>query len=290
MPDFMPYTTEKSPVFQVAETYANSTRQDALELLWALLDGDEPVSEMAPILSTSLDFPPYVSADLRTAHVEEDWWGRTRRDDGTWEDQQPYHPKNNPTTGFWDHWYGDAESVFRETMIRALSVSLGIPRETEAQTEELRGGPRPRSMSGSRHWPISVLWKCPQPWYEGWIEFKEDGPGPREGHVTVVLSTPSHGVKLYNSPIRPPGSSTVTSDPFGAYELNPTEPKGPEGLWVVSHAYNWVVPKVLAVATAPGTWAPPVLGAPVVSLGKVVCVAPAVGDGGVAPSGMAYTT
>jgi hypothetical protein len=197
---------------------------------------------------------------------------------------------SNPTTGFWKHWYGNAEAVFRETMIRALCISLGISRSRAEQSREY-GVRKPASLTqGSRHWPISILWKCPSPWYEGWVEFKDYGSARavRGGHVTVVLSTPSHGVKLYESPIRPVGSPTVKDDPYHAYALNPDEPAGPEGLWVVSQSAHTQIPNAKAAPTGAGEWTPPTLGQPVYSAGPVVTVSPAVPDGGAAPYGMPY--
>ena len=151
------------------------------------------------IESTNLDSPPpgYPNAAERRKHVEEDWWGwrpplPATRDQGDPSDpkQRPFNPISNPTTGFWKHWYGNAEAVFRETMIRALTVSLGLPRAVQRATDE-----QPQAaLANGQHWPISILWKCPCPWYEGWIEFKEyPGDGPNDGHVTVILSTPAHG-------------------------------------------------------------------------------------------------
>jgi hypothetical protein len=293
VPDYMPYTTEKSMVFQVVESWLNGSREVALQAMWDLLDG-RSIADLPPLDSTTLNYPPYATPALRRKHVEEDWWGREQNPTGQWEGQDPYDPVNNPTTGFWKHWYGDAEPVFRETMIRALAISLGVPRESGQDTDKYHGKRRPVKLrGGTQHWPISILWKCPSPWYEGWIEFKAYGGRARaqanDGHVTVVLTTPSHGVKLYTSPIRPVGSPTVVNDPYNAYALNPTEPAGPEGLWVVSQAAHVQIPTPPPTATPPGSWTPPTLGQPVLSVGSVVCVSPAVGDGGAAPSGIPFT-
>lgn len=289
MPPFMPYTTEKSPVFQVAESWANADRSVALEAMWKLLDG-EPASEMAPIWSTNLNYPPYLTPQARIDHVEREWFGKTPDGGGGWTPQSSYHPYNHPNTGFWQHWHGDAEGIFRTTMIRALCVSLGLPVEDPKDTQKYKGKARPKKLQGgTQHWPISILWKCPQPWYEGWIEWKKWEPGARGGHVTVVLSTPSHGVKLFDSPERPPNSPRVITDPFGAYAVDPKQATGKEGLWVISQKVNAQIPPPTNAPSPPNTWAPPVLGIPVVSLGPIVCVSPAVGDGGVAPGGIPYT-
>jgi hypothetical protein len=288
VPEFMPYTTEKSQVFQVMESWANGDRLTALEALWDLIEG-EPISDF-PVVGSSNIVGDGRTVDQRRAHIREDWWGWEQpapaRGQGDQFDpnQKPYDPTSNPTTGFWQHWYGNAEGVFRETMIRALAVSLGLPRTA---TRASHGGAQ-AARPGGQHWPISVLWKCPCPWYEGWIEFKRyPGGGPNDGHVTVVLSTPAHGVKLFDSPVQP-----------GAV-VNPVEPAGKEGLWVVSQAVHLMVqnpPRVPepqpalpdSTASPAGTWGPPTLGQPVRSVGSVVCVAPQIGDGGVNPGGMPY--
>jgi len=80
----------------------------------------------------------------------------------------------------------------------------------------------------------------------------------------------------------------VTSDPYNAYAVNPTQPAGAEGLWVVSQAAHVLLPTRHGPSPA-GTWTPPTLGQPVLSAGPVVCVSPAVGDGGVAPDGIPCT-
>jgi hypothetical protein len=247
---------------------------------------------MAPVGSTNLDQYTGTNAGWRRQHVEEHWWGSVQNAAGGWDPQPAYDPVSNPTTGFWAHWYGDAEGIFRETMIRALAISLGLSRTQAAQLRPIFGRRKtiPVSLRGARqHWPISILWKCPCPWYEGWIEFKSyggDKPTPRGGHVTVVLSTPSHGVKLYDTPIRPTNAPPVSNDPWQTYQLNPDAPAGPEGLWVVSQAAHTRIPTAEPTKSEAGTWTAPTLGTPIFSAGPVVTVAPAVGDGGVAPPGL----
>ncbi len=102
----------------------------------------------------------------------------------------------------------------------------------------------------------------------------------------MLLSTPSHGVKLYDSPIRPANAETVVNDPYQAYDLNPDGPAGPEGLWVVSQSAHTQIPNAKQGPTNAGDWAPPTLGQPVYSAGTVVTISPAVPDGGAAPAGM----
>ena len=288
----MPYTTEKSMIFQVTESWVNGSRADALGALWHLVGGGR-IADMAPVGSPNLDTYTGTTAPWRRDHVEEHWWGSTPNAAGGWGPQEPYDPVNNPTTGFWQHWYGDAEGIFRETMIRALCISLGLARSEAEQLRPMFGRRKTIPVSlrgnGTQHWPISIIWKCPCPWYEGWIEFKQYSgrSTPKGGHVTVVLSTPSHGVKLYDTPIRPTNQPPVSNDPWGTYQLNPDGPAGPEGLWVVSQAaHAQIATNQSNNKSAANTWGPPTLGLPVYSAGPVVTVATAVGDGGVAPPGI----
>jgi hypothetical protein len=283
----MPYTTEKSQIFQITESWANGNRAVALEALWDLIEG-QSIADF-PVVGSGNIQGDGRSVDQRRQHIREDWWGWKQpvpaRGQGDQFDpnQKPYDPDTNPTTGFWQHWYGNAEAVFRETMIRALAVSLGLPRSAT------RGTHGSSAAGGKQHWPISILWKCPCPWYEGWIEFKKyPGGAPNDGHVTVILSTPAHGVKLFDSPVQP-----------GAV-VNPDAPAGKEGLWVVSQSVHLMVdnpsrpqeaqrPALPDSSSSPaGTWGPPTLGQPVRSVGSVVCVAPQIGDGGVNPDGIPF--
>jgi hypothetical protein len=281
----MPYTTEKHEALQVIEDYINKDRWRSLTTLWKLLDG-VATTDLEPIRSQNLNHHPYETKEKRIAHVNHDWWGMDVDKAGAWQHQPPFNPHSNPTTGFWEYWYGEAECVFRETMIRAMSVSLGIEREDRDDTAQYKGQERPTSMHGTRHWPITLLWKCPQPWYEGWIEFQEWGNQARDGHVTVVLSTPAHGRKLYTSPLRPP--TAVAIDPYNAYKVDPREPAGPNGLWVVSQTVHrkWTRPG--SAPSGSTSWAPPPLGCYVESMGGVVCVSISVPDGGAAPAGIPY--
>jgi hypothetical protein len=285
----MPYTTEKSPIFQVIESFFNQDRDRALRSLWSMLDGDW-LSDQPPVTASSLNHGPLNTPAKRQEHVNDHWWGFLKNAAGNWDPkQEPFDPKTNPTTGFWELWYGDAEGIFRETIIRAFSVALGIPREEDSVTEQYRGQERPANMRGTRHWPLSIIWKCPSPWYEGWIEFKEWGPGPREGHVTMVLSTPAHGVQLYNTPVLLTQAKQA-DPPYNAYQLDPREPAGPNGMWVVSQVFHnkWKPPS--NAASQSGNWSVPTPGAThVQDVGPVVVVATRVADGGVAPGGIPYT-
>jgi len=287
----MPYTTEKNPMFQVVESYMNGpqNRTRSLQALWDLVDG-ERIADSNPVKSTTLDHGPLNTPPLREKHIEEDWFGRRPdppppQDPQQWLDQEQFDPVTKQNTGFWNYWYGDCEGIFRETLIRAFALSLGLARDKL----ELTNGQRPHEHPErpGQHWPITFLWKCPEPWWEGWIEFQSWGSGPHDGHVTVVISTPAHGVALYDSPVRVPPPN---DHPYNAYAEDPIDRKGPTGLWVVSQKKNgtWNPDVFPSAPSPPASWGVPVLGAPVRSEGKVVCVSPAVGDGGAAPYGIPY--
>ena len=70
--------------------------------------------------------------DQRKDHQNRHWYGKTYLGPGLWGPQQPFNAVTHPRTGFWHNWYGDAEGIVRETYIRAIEVSLGIPHEVPA--------------------------------------------------------------------------------------------------------------------------------------------------------------
>ena len=295
----MPYTTEKNIIFQVIESYCNDTnhRERVLQVLWDLIAGAD-IATQTPVMAPSLDplTPPAVGRTARqerTRYINEDWFGKKERRAGnnfTYGPQPVWNPSAQagglPNTGTWNWWYGDCEGILRETLIRALCLSLGL---SKTQAED-PAKPDHSPHRGYQLWPISFLWKCPQPWYEGWIEFQRWGANPQDGHVTVVISSPAHGVKLYNTPVRPSGWPPVVLDPFHAYAYNPDDRTEKTGVWVVSQVLNaaWNPADYPSGPTPPTTWGPPVLGAPVRSQGEVVCVSPAVPDGGASPTGIPY--
>lgn len=272
MPGTMPYSLEKGPYFEVLESYLNESEARLTDTLDRLRKGN-PITSIPMIESTTLDVPGYDLA-YRVRHVSEDWFGMVKDASGSYQPQPAFDPVKNPTTGFWQHWYGDAEGIFRAACIRALEVALGLEHGQAISRRSIR-----------RHWPIYFLWKCPQPWYEGWISWEKSGSGPTDGQVTFVFATPGHGEGLRNTPLRPAGESKV---PAG-YEFEPRSCDGDLGLWVVTHAYQ--APRVVptTIPTGMGAWpSAATLGNSYQSSGPVVCVAPPEDEGGVLPGGRSY--
>lgn len=236
----MPYTLEKGPYWSVIESYVNDDRDRAVEAL-AQLEAGASLADLPALASTTLDLPPdhplhdgQGTADRRRHHVRQHWFGHRPPEDGQgWSDQDAYDPATNPTTGFWNDWYGDAEEILRTTLVRALRISLGVDQATEVERR--------------RHWPIELLWLCPQPFFEGWITWRRlELTAERDlGVVTVLVSTPGHGSPLKATPLRgeddvPPALQHLADEqgePYWArsgYETDPSGPVDDRGMWVVS--------------------------------------------------------
>lgn len=175
----MPYHLEKGPVLSVLESFCNDDRARLVQALDDLENG-VPLADLGPFDDPHLVGPkrpvPYQNGPQLRYHVYDHWLGR----------QQPGQTNLGPgPTGHWDSYTGPVEAIMRTTLIRAAQVALGIP------------GGKPSPATATRHWPIDFWWKCPQPWFEGWVTWRRLGLGERQGHVTVIFATPSdHGVVL----------------------------------------------------------------------------------------------
>ena len=167
----------------------------------------------------------------------------------------------SPTTGFWQAWHGDCEGVLRLTLIHALEVSLGIPHT------------QPAAANATQHWPIELFWRCPIPWFEGWVTW-------RARQRTV---RPGHGPPLDTQP-RPPAeehSPAVQNPPDPDYAEDPPAAVGPQGSWVVSQRYHRPRVIVLSLPSPVGQGTFPTLALAYNSEGAPVTVSPAEWEGGV---------
>lgn len=295
----MPYAMDKGPYLSIMEDFVNGNRTRARLALETLRDTTVPVADLAVLSdSDSISGGP-LSAEQMRWHVNADWFGRVEKKDATgttmknaagktlWDEQPAFSPQTNTYTGFWEHWYGDAEGVYRETMIRALEVGLGCE----------HGKPIPTG-KGSRHWYGSIYWNCPHPWYEGWVMWKRFNNSARGGHITVIINTPAHRPRLderaSDSERIHTGELSNTPYKLGPnperlrpYEKNPTKAEGAHGMWVVSHELNqeWTPNPGDAKTSPQNGWRPPTLGKPYRSVGNIVTVSIAEADGGVLPEG-----
>jgi hypothetical protein len=145
---------------------------------------------------------------------------------------------------------------------------------------------------------VNLFWNCPHPWYEAWVTWRAM-PKSKTGLVTVVVNSPAHSSladakgehhtgELLNTPIRP--ASVAASASMQPYELDPPQPRGDFGMWIVSQTYHqsWT-PAPPSQPSPTGDWRPPTLGVPIRSLGEVVTVAVAETEGGVLPAGRPFT-
>lgn len=262
MPGSMPYSIEKGPYFSVIEDFANGSSARMLATL-EHLRANKPIADLPALDSTTLDAGPYSTQQLRD-HLSSDWFGFEKDATGQWTKQRPFDPAHNDHTGFWMEWYGECEPVLRESLIRACELCLGLDH-----------GASPTGRSTPRHWWLEIFWRCPIPWFEGWVTWRRHSTGRRDGQVTVLISTPGHGHPLKNTPVRhnePPGSG---------YELNPTTAPGAQGSWVVSQTYHRPWPTTVTAESGMGEWKFPTQGLGFVSVGEVVVVAPPEREGGV---------
>ncbi len=193
-----------------------------------------------------------------------------------------------PATGFWHQYFGDVEGIVRETLIRALEVSLGLDHGQEIPTD----GP-------VRRLPIELFWKCPQCWFDGWVTWRFDRAAGT-GQVTVLFTTPGSGKPILEQALDGAGafvprtSRTPATGPAPAGPA-PSDPaanaeQAAKGMWVVTHTDNLQLPVLPSAGGRPsGQWLIPPFGPAYVGVGPVVCVQPSEPDGGVAPLGRAYT-
>ena len=175
----MPYHLEKGPVLSVLEDVLRGPTAQVENILTRLRDPSVPLAEVGGLDSTTLNAPPYPTTGDRVAHIEKDWFGYVV---GT-QQQAPFNPLTNPTTGFWENYWGDVAGIVRETLTRAVEVALGLDHDAEPP--------------GTRHWPIELFWKCPNPWFEGWVTWRHEPSQPASGQVTVILATPGWQLTRY---------------------------------------------------------------------------------------------
>lgn len=264
----MPYHLETGPNLEVLEDFMNGD-VDRLVKALSQLRGTTPLCDIGVFDSTTLDGGPLDKAQ-RNAHLMEDWFGMSQNANGAWVKQKKFSAKSNATTGYWQGWYGDCEKIVRLTLRRAAEVALGLGYDD----------PIPEGFRPSRHWPIQFLWKCAQPWFEGWITWRSDHS--RGGHVTVLWCTPAQGDPVLTSPLAPPQRNLPD------YARDPKSAAGAEGMWVVTHETQQVEMAITTEPSGLGQWRFPQWGPVYVGTGDVVTVQPSEADGGVLSGGRAW--
>jgi hypothetical protein len=278
MPGGMPYQLEKGPYFAVAETMLDfGGSAEARFGLLALMRAGTDADELPTLDSTNLNAGPLPTADARRDHMDEHWFGKTRANPSApWQPQAPLDPTNPKRTGFWNNWYGDADGIVAKAFIRAVEVSLGIEHE---------------SMDApSRFWPIEIFWRCPAPWLEAWVTWREAADGA--GHVTVHLHTPSHDASALLLGPKRGAPDNARHD----YLDEPVACDMEKGMWVIAHEQQEQLPYYAPTNPTPPTppgqpaqhWQLPTFGPFYYSHGPIVAVQPNEPDGGVRHSGRPY--
>lgn len=197
----MPHVVETGPLFSgLADRYSAANQAERLDLLTHLynsplivpdsgvLSGGTAAGTMSdPALDVQANSTPTQAA--RTKHVNQHWFGLIYDSaTNTHEPKQPVVTGGDVTTGWWNKWRGDSHGIMRETLIRALELSLGLEHLGGAP-DSLDTPPEP-----DRCWQIHFLWVCGSPKFEGWLHWRRNvgSSDPDDGVVTVVFSTPGN--------------------------------------------------------------------------------------------------
>jgi hypothetical protein len=215
----MPYVVEVGAVLSALTDYFKEEKH----LQDTLIELRDDTKKLPDLLASVGATPEMVQ------HFAADWLGYLSTTPMT--QQAAFDPKNPKSTGWWTTWYGDAEGILRETMVRAIEVALGIPHDGDPQ-------------ENTQCWRMTFMWTCAAPMLQGWVYWWDfdynangsssgTGSGNGSGHgdagmVNVIFSTPGNGHPLYATPYR-----SATDDPPD-YDVNPTASQGDEyGLWVI---------------------------------------------------------
>lgn len=210
----MPYMLAKGPIMSVLETIANGGSPQGLATLQQSLDGLRGGARITTL--AGLDSQNLATPYSPIYRVERYWFGRSQVDNG-YVDQPAFDPADPQPTGYWRGYYGDVESIMRETIIRAIEVSLGI--DTTQNVADR-----------TRQWPIEVFWACPHPWVEGWVTWRCDPNNKADGQVTAIFATPADTVnQITTRPLEP-------ADPPTPLTQGVSPGTEAQGMWLISQS------------------------------------------------------
>ena len=292
----MQHSVDKGMYFSILDARYSWTVPERVTILTAMRQGGDNVFRDIGTLG-SMAGGGIGAVNSRMAHLYAHWFGySTTSTSGLWDWDPP--PPNGTvpaaSTGWWSRWRGDAFNIFRQTLIRAIEVSLGLDAD-EPVTLDSQGDP-----VVDRVWPIEFLWICGAPKFDGWVSWRDFGGA---GHVTVLLVTPAiadpapaglnPGISLS---LRPQSGGTVSTGPdYQEILANHSTAGQRVGLWVIGHDVSAVVPEGVLVNGPPpypspdGDWlieeSEQVAGQLVVGFGDIVTVQPAEDDGGILQKG-----
>jgi hypothetical protein len=274
----MPYTLEVGAILGALSDYCED-QPNVVGALRALRGGTPILALLTPPAIPKIPDPRLPSGPMITPaqHVDRDWFGNG------------VQPTPTHGTGWWVNWQGDAQGIATETITRALEVSLGLE-----HNEDLN--------NARRFWPITFLWSCVSPMFEGWVNWStwQDSGGDDYGVVTVTFSTPGNGHPLYMAPWRPGRPSPPYPPALDDYAdpptlMNANGALNEYGMWVIGQDTLVVGPGVAAKAERPfspvgNNFVPATVGgATYHGQGAVAVVAPAEIDGGVLDDGQSWS-
>ena len=206
-------------------------------------------------------------ADLKQ-HINADWFGLQSDGDGGWSDLDGLDdPPTGRGVGGWANWWGRAEPVTREVVIRALEVSLGVDHHAWNPDEPVTLDDYGLAYDAAppRNWPIDFAAAAPAATFGASISWAHDRDDPQRGQVSVVWTVPGDGTPL--------ASAVADDDPVSAGTRF--------GSWVVGQETHEVVAYETWAPSPRGEWPPPI---PTIwSHGSVVTEAPDLLTGGVDP-------
>jgi hypothetical protein len=220
-------TVSKGPVYGALEDRYSGTAEERQDLLSKLRSGTPWDADV----STYQDQDPTGFA----SHLEQHWFGVI----GEGADKsQPPRSTDNPTTGWWTDWFGNAGEIIRQALIRALELSMGLAPGSDDQPTRL--------------WPVQFFWVQGVERLEAtvsWRTFSAENLGldtalseqlaGKLGEVTLVLATPRSSSFDY------PDLAEVES----SADLNVSDPAG---LLVIGHPAAERDGDVVVGANAPG--------------------------------------
>ena len=195
MPGSMPYSLEKGPYLSVIEDYVNGTGIERSRRWRSSATATRSTSSTPSTRSRST--PGRTAPTQLRDHFKRDWLGYKPDGQGGWLPPPPFDEVTSPTTGFWQAWHGDCEGVLRLTLIRALEVSLGIPHTQAA------------AANATQHWPIELFWRCPIPWFEGWVTWRASSGSPKTARSRCSSRHPATATRSRTRRCGPTSSPTT---------------------------------------------------------------------------------
>jgi hypothetical protein len=253
----MPYHVEKGATISVLEDFLDDD-QNLIDAVTQLRTPGSALADSPFLTSANLNAGPYPTLADRQAYLNEQWLGMTDVS-GQWTPQAPFGP-TNLSTGGWKRWYGQADEILRRTFVRAGELALRINHSDPLPTPPLNGNRR----------RIQIIWKCAQPWFEGWITWRPDS-------VTVILCTPGTGAKVWTAPDPYTGQP---GPPPPDFERDPLTYPADYGMIVVTHEEQRRVDPPTTTAPTPTGRIPQPFHV-WVGWGDVIAVQTAEKDGGV---------